>query len=101
MAMAYSLFFTSVFSQIVNAAPNRKLLGYSYLSQLRDMLPQIGISLAMGAAVFSVQFLGLGDTATLAIQIPLGIVIYWALSKLFRVESYTYVIDTVKGYLNR
>ena len=101
MAMAYSLFATSIISQIVNAAPNKKLLGYSYLSQLRDMLPQIGISLGMGAAVFSVQFLGLGDIVTLAIQIPLGVILYWILSKLFHVESYTYVITTVKGYLNR
>ena len=101
MAMAYSLFFTSIFSQIINAAPNKKLLGYSYLSQLRDMAPQIGVSLAMGAIVFSVQFLGLGDVATLAIQIPLGMLSYWAMSRAFRVESYTYVIGTVKEYLGK
>lgn len=101
MAMAYSLFFTSVFSQIINAWPNKKLLGYSYLSQLRDMLPQIGISLGMGAVVFCVQFLWLNDIVTLAIQIPLGAAVYWGLSRFFRVESYTYVVNTAKGYLRK
>ncbi len=101
MAMAYSLFFTSIICQMINAWPNKKLLGYSYFNQFMDMLPQICISLFMGAIVYSVQFLGLNDILTLTIQIPLGMVIYVALSKTFRVESYTYVIDTVKGFLNK
>ena len=101
MAMAYSLFFTSILSQIINAWPNKKLLGYSYLSQLRDMMPQITVSCAMGAAVFCVPLLGLNDILTLAIQIPMGIILYWALSKLFHVDSYTYIIDTVKGYFGK
>ena len=40
MAMAYSMIFTSVICQIINAWPNKKLLGYSYLNQVADMLPQ-------------------------------------------------------------
>ena len=101
MAMAYSMFFTSVICQMINAWPNKKLLGYSYFNQFMDMLPQIGMSLGMGAIVYSVQFLGLSDILTLCIQIPLGVFIYLALSKTFRVESYTYVIDTVKGFLSK
>lgn len=101
MAMAYSLFFTSIASQIINSWPNKKLLGYSYLHQLADMLPQIGISVWMGAAVYCVQFLGLGDVLTLIIQIPLGVAAYWILSKVFHVESYTYVINTVKELLHK
>ena len=101
MAMAYSMFFTSVICQMINAWPNKKLLGYSYFNQFMDMLPQIGMSLGMGAIVYSVQFLGLSDILTLCIQIPLGAFIYLALSKTFRVESYTYVIDTVKGLLSK
>ena len=101
MAMAYSMFFTSVICQMINAWPNKKLLGYSYFNQFMDMLPQIGMSLGMGAIVYSVQFLGLSDILTLFIQIPLGAFIYLALSKTFRVESYTYVIDTVKGLLSK
>ena len=38
MAMAYSMIFTSVICQIINAWPNKKLLGYSYLNQVADML---------------------------------------------------------------
>ena len=45
MAMAYSLLFTSITSQIINSWPNKKLLDYSYPEQIRDILP--GILLAV------------------------------------------------------
>ena len=38
---------------------------------------------------------------TLVIQVPLGIILYWTLSKVFHVDSYTYIIDTVKGYFGK
>ena len=101
MAMAYSVFFTTVICQIINAWPNKKLLGYSYLNQFRDMLPQIGMSLGMGAVVFVLQFLGLNDILTLFLQVPLGMILYWGMSKFFHVESYTYVVNTVKGYFSK
>ena len=101
MAMAYSMIFTSVICQIINAWPNKKLLGYSYLNQVADMLPQIGMSLAMGVAVYGVQFFGMNDILTLCVQVPLGMLLYWAMSKVFRVESYTYVIGTAKEFLGK
>ena len=99
LVMAYSLLFTSVMSQIINSWPNRKLLNYTYPDQLKDMLPQIGLSCLMGAAVYCVTFLRLNDYLTLLIQIPLGAIIYVAGSKLFHIDSFEYVWTVVKGYL--
>lgn len=87
MVMAYSLLVTSVASQIINSWPNKSLLGYSYLDQLKDMLPQIMLSVGMGAIVFSVTFLRLNDILTLLIQIPLGVIVYFGGAKLFHIES--------------
>ena len=98
-AMAYSALVTSVLSQMINAWPNRKLLNYKYIDQLRDMLPQIGLSCLMGVIVYCVTLLGLNEWITLLIQIPLGIVIYIGGSKLFHIDSFAYVISVVKQYL--
>lgn len=95
MAMAYSLLVTSVLSQIINSWPNKKLLNYNYLAQLKDMMPQIVLSIVMGAIVYSVQFAGLNDVATLAIQIATGAIIYTLLSKIFKIESFTYISSAV------
>jgi len=99
--MARSLIITSVLSQIINSYPNKKLLNYRYTDQLRDMLPQIGLSCLMGAIVYCVTFLNLNEWLTLLIQVPLGVVIYIVGSKLLRIDSFEYVCNIAKGYLHR
>ncbi len=99
MAMAYSLLVSSIISQIVNSWPNRKLLDYRYIDQLKDMLPQIGLSLFMGVVVFCVRFLHLSSWLTLLIQVPLGAIIYIVGSKIFRFESFNYVLNTARNFL--
>lgn len=101
MAMAYSLLVTSVCSQIINSWPNRKLLGYSYINQLKDILPNIVLALFMGICVYCVQFIGLSDIFTLLIQVPLGAAIYFAGSKLLHLDSFEYIISAAKGYLHK
>lgn len=96
MVMAYSSLVSSVLSQIINSWPNRKLLGYSYLEQLKDMLPNILLTLLMGAAVYSIYFLGLPDWLTLLIQIPLGVAVYVGAAKLFHVENFEYALALLK-----
>ena len=91
MAMAYSLLVTSVLSQIINSWPNKKLMNYSYPEQVKDMLPQIGLSLSMGAVVYCVQFLGLNNVLTLLIQIVVGVLFYVVFSKIFHIDSYEYI----------
>lgn len=98
MAMAYSLLVSSVLSQIINSTPNKKLLNYSYIEQLKDMLPQISLSCVMGAAVYCIKFIGLNDIVTLAIQIITGAAIYIAGSVVFKIDSFNYIISIVKGF---
>lgn len=100
-AMAYSFLVTTILNQIINSWPNKKLLNYSYLEQIKDMLPQILLSLGMGAAIYAVSFLHLSASLTLLIQIPLGVLVYWSGSKIFHVESYTYIIEMVKNFKKR
>ena len=99
LAMAYSMLATSVLGQMINSWPNKKLMDYSYLEQVKDMLPQICLSLLMGATVYCVRFLGLNNIATLSIQVPLGAAIYILLSMLFHIDSFEYLITTVNGML--
>ncbi len=101
MAMAYSLLFTSIAGQIINSYPNKKLMKYSYLEQLKDMLPNIGLSLFMGAAVFSINFIQLNDILKLIIQVPLGMAIYFGLSKLFKIDSFEYVLGIAKSFIKK
>ncbi len=97
-AMAYSLLISAVTGQIINSWPNKKLLNYSYIEQVKDMLPQIILSCVMGAVVYCVTFLGLGDVVTLLVQVPLGVAIYVLGSRMFKLESYDYLLGLLKKF---
>lgn len=101
MAMAYSLLVNSVASQIINTWPNKKLLDYGYPEQLKDILPAIALAVGMGAIVYCVKFLHLSDVATLAIQIPLGVLIYAGGSILFKMESFRYLLSLAKSFFRK
>ena len=101
MAMAYSLLISALLSSFINSYPNKKLLGYSYLAQIKDILPAIALSAVMGGAVYCVSFIGLHDILTLAIQVVLGAGIYIVGSWLFKLESFGYLLSIVKGFLKK
>ena len=98
-AIAVGFLFTSVFHQIIDSWPNRKLLNYYYSEQIRDILPQISLSVLMGIMVYPIAMFGLGDLTTLLIQIPLGATLYITGSKIFRIDSYNYVLSIIKSYI--
>lgn len=91
MVMAYSLLISSITSQIINSWPNKKLLGYGYFEQLRDILPSVLIALFMGGCVNLVKLLGFSDFLMILVQVLLGAFIYVGLSALFHLEAYVYL----------
>lgn len=101
LAMALSSLVGSLCSQIINSWPNKKLLNYSYLEQIKDILPSLLIALIMGGVVYCVNFLELTNWLTLLIQVPVGVIIYVLLSWIFKVETFTYCINLVKSFLRK
>lgn len=92
---------SSIASQIINSWPNKKLLNYSYLEQIKDILPSLLLSVFMGGVVYCINFLNLANWLTLLIQIPLGIIIYVAGARIFKMEAFTYCLKLLKGFLHR
>ena len=100
-AVALSQFVSGLISLVINAWPNRKLLSYTLLNQLRDMLPAILLACLMGACIYPVKWLALNDWLTLLIQVPLGVLIYIGGSVLFRVDSFSFMLDVVRRLTSR
>lgn len=99
MAMAYSLLVSGLISQVINSWPNRKLLKYGYLEQIKDILPSIILAIIMGFLVSLIQLFKWNPVVTLIIEIPLGALIYILGSKILGLESYNYLIDMVKSFV--
>lgn len=96
MAMALSLLVSEVTSQIINSWPNKKLLGYSYIAQLKDIMPNIILAILMGIIVYCINFLHVPAIIILLIQIITGAIVYIAGAKLLKLESFEYLINTIK-----
>jgi len=99
LAMALSLLVSSVISQFVNAWPNKKLMDYGYLEQVKDILPVFIIAAIMGGCVYCINFVYLHSVLTLLIQVPLGAVIYIGLAYLFKLEAFTYCVTMIKPHI--
>lgn len=87
----------------VNAAPNKKLLGYSILEQWKDVMPPAILAIVMCAVVMAagkwLVFLPL--ILKLVIQILIGVVLYVALAGILRLDSFRYLWDMVMSRMPR
>ena len=101
MAMAYSLILSGILSQIINSWPNRNLLGYGYLEQVRDFAPSILLALAMGICVYFIGYIPLPEIVTLIIQIFAGASIYIGISAFLKLEEFEYLLNMVKSFMKR
>lgn len=90
--------FVSLFVYIY---PNTHVLQYRIIEQLRDVSSPFLLSLVMGSGVYTVRLLQLSTVKTLMIQVVLGIILYFGLAKLFRMESMEYILDTIKSWNKR
>lgn len=97
MFMATSRILSGLICTFVNAHPNKKLLGYTYMELWCDILLSILISLVMGVFVYFMGFLSLPPFALLIVQIVVGVCIYVLLAKLFKLEVFAYFISTIKN----
>ena len=100
-AMAYSMLLSSFMSQIINSWPNKKLLGYGYLEQIKDFSPSVFLAVIMGIIVYYIGYIPLPIFATLIVQILCGIIIYIGISFAIKLETFEYLLGMVKLYINR
>ena len=87
---------SSLIATFINAYPNKKLLGYSYLEQIKDLLPAILSASMMGIVVWGIELLNLNVVVTIVIQMILGIAVYLGIAKIFKFECLEYLVRMLK-----
>src|SRR5690554_5757818 len=95
-AIAFGGIFSGLIGTFINAYPNKELLNYSYKEQWLDIMPSLLISLIMGVIVYLFNFLNVPAWQILILQIVSGGIIYIGLAKIFKIESFTYLVGTMK-----
>ena len=96
IAIAMTGVFTTFISCFINSYPNKKLINYAYLEQMRDIFPSLILALVMCGIVLQIEKIGMGIWATLLVQIIVGVAIYVALSAIFRLEPFKIILDMLR-----
>ena len=95
IAIAHSMIVICVLNQIINAWPNKKLIGYGYLQQLWDIIPELIAACIMGVAVYVVGFIQIRKLPLLIIQMVLGAAVYIGLSFVMKLDTFEFLLNKI------
>lgn len=95
-AIALGQVISGIISTFINAYPNKRLLSYSYKEQLVDIMPSFAIAIIMGCVVYTFKFFNFTVLKTLSLQVITGALVYIGLAKVFKIESFSYLVAVFK-----
>ena len=90
---------SGVISTIVNAWPNKRVIGYSYGEQLCDIAPTFALSVVSGGLAVFGGLLVDGPILQMLVGVVVMTVVYLGLAKMFHVEALEYLHANVMGVL--
>ena len=88
------------YSVAINMLQMKKYLPYGLREQLRDLLPAYALGTVMMIFVYLLPSFN-SLILTLVVKIAAGVAIYLAGSLVFRVDSFRYLLNIIKGYLKK
>lgn len=93
IAIAVNMAILTTLFTFINAFPNVKYLNYSFVEQMKDIIPPIVMSTIMGVSVYLLgQLLTFSDYLNLLVQIIVGISIYVSLSILTKNAEMKFIL---------
>lgn len=96
MAIAIGTCIVSVTASFINAYPNKRILDYGYIEQIKDVMPSLVLSLVMGACVLLVGYLKIYVILQLIVQVLVGIFIYLLGAWILKFECLNYLIANIR-----
>lgn len=99
MAAGYAA--SSVVSAFINAFPNKKLIHYSIFEQVKDILPCLLCAMVMGCGVYALGLLSIPSIWLLLIQIFAGVIIYFGMALLLKLEAAKLGLNLIKSKLRK
>ncbi len=95
-AMCFGMVFTSINALFINTYYTGKLINVGYLTQMKDLLPIILISLLVGACAYASTWLFSTEWIKLFVAVVIGGIMYLILSIFFAKDEYIEVMNVIK-----
>lgn len=97
--MVFSYIFTALISTFINAAPNKRVIDYSYLEQIKDIAPAFLLSFIAGVFSLCVAHFNLPSIFTIFFEALVMASVYIGLSSFLHLEAFEYLINTTRDFL--
>ena len=92
---------STLISCFVNSSPNKKIIGYSYWEQMKDIMPSFLISISMFVLVWGIgTLISLHPIFVILIQIVTGVVFYLTASIILKIKPFMLVLNVIKNKLH-
>lgn len=101
IAIAFTGVIGAFTGSFINAYPNKRLVGYSYAEQMKDILPSFTVSLLMMGVVLLMGQLELHILLKLPLQVLVGAAVYVLLSLVLRMKAFTMLLNILKKSLKK
>lgn len=101
MAMAIGQVISGIISTFINSYPNKRLLNYPYIEQIKDIGASGALAAFMAVSIWPLGKLQLPTFGVLCIQISACIFIYIIGSAIVRIEPYTYLLNSMRNAKKR
>jgi O-antigen/teichoic acid export membrane protein len=98
IGIAYGALTGSLICTFINVHPNKKLMGYGYIEQIKDIIPSFILSIFMGLAVYTLGFVQINIYLRIVLQIFAGIIFYFGFAKILHLERLEYLLQTIKEF---
>ena len=101
MPMLLTNMVVGIIAYFLNSHYSGRLLGYSSWMQLRDIAPSYALAIAIGLSVWFLKYLPMSYWIIFPLQIAVGIVVFFTLCKLFKMNEYEEITDILKKALKK
>ena len=91
----------SIIALYLNTYYTKKLFNYGFFAQMKDLLPQLSLSLLMFGCCLLTTFLIPNALVGLIVSISLGVAIYWLGSYLMKLYGYSEFCKIIRTKLHR
>lgn len=98
MGLIYGQIIQSWIALIINTYYSKKIIGYGFLSQVKDIFPHLAIAGTIGLIILlGSDLLNIYTWWSLSLWIVLGVIAYLLFSILIKSNELTYIIEFLKG----
>lgn len=92
---------TNLIAYYLNAYYSGPFLNYSIKEQIKDILPSLGVALAMAVPVFVLRFIPMNPFVLLPLQVVIGAIITIGICEAIKLPEYLGIKDIAISFINK